>query len=187
MKNVRAKNKYLGFSLVEMIIAIFVFSVIMTTVTATFVSVINTRKKVKAVQQDVEDARFAMELMAKTLRTSHVVSPTLPSTVSDIKVFDYSQSKCIEYRLAGNKLQSGEATAVDEVACATATPGPFSDMTSGYLNNLSLDVIPSSGTTRGKVTIAMKICYNLTCSGANSDAVNIQTTVSLRDYEEVNP
>lgn len=171
----------------EMIVAIFVFSLVMTTVTATFVSVINSRKKVKAIQQDMEDARYAMELMAKSLRTSSVTS----SDSADIRIYDYSQGKCIEYKFdsASNKLQSGSGTPTDpDDAIGTCNYGTLSNLTNGNISDVHFVAAKSVGGAKvGKVTIALKVCYNDICSGSGGDTAMIQTTVSLRDYQEVNP
>lgn len=173
----------------EMIVAIFVFSLVMTTVMATFTSVVTARKRTKAIQQDVEDARYAMELMAKTLRTSSVLS----ATATDLQMFDYSQSQCTEYKYdnVAKKLGSLSGTwtnsAIPNVTPACTFSGISNDMTSGFVGSANFSAIssaPAPSKKIGKVTIAMKVCYNKDCS---TDAPTIQTTVSLRDYQEVNP
>jgi len=171
-----------GFSLVEMIVAIFVFSLIMTTVITTFVQAVGSRKKIQAIQQDIEDARYAIELMAKTLRTSSVVS----STATEIKVHDYSQQLCVGYSWSNNALWLSTA-AWDSIAKTCGTWTTPAVMTSNSLYGLSLIVTPSTSTSLGKVTIAMKICNKTVCSGPTSDTTTIQTTISLRDYQEINP
>ena len=194
MKVENKKSKYAGFSLMEMIVAIFVFSIVMTTVMAVFVNVSTSRKKIKAIQKDVEDARFGMEIMAKTLRMSSIVrcngAITCDGTpVDNLQIFDYSQNSCIKYRLdtLNKKLQSGTAVAADRTACEGATVSTFSDMTGGNVSSLNFAAIKSDNTKFGKVTIAMKVCYKGICSGNSGDEANIQTTVSLRDYQVVDP
>jgi hypothetical protein len=40
------------------------------------------------------------------------------------------------------------------------------------------------GTKVGLVTISMEICSDPACSGSGNDRASLQTTVSLRDYED---
>ncbi len=193
------KKNYAGFSLMEMIVAIFVFSIVMTTVMAVFVNVSTSRKKIKAIQKDVEDARFGMELMAKSLRMSSVVKCDEGASVCDglsttheLRVFDYSQDKCVRYRLDTinhNHLQSSAISATGLADCDSKVDGDFtfSNMTGGNVGSLNFAAINSDTTKFGKVTIAMKVCYKGQCTGNSGDTANIQTTVSLRDYQVVNP
>ncbi|MDP1620561.1 MAG: prepilin-type N-terminal cleavage/methylation domain-containing protein [Candidatus Moranbacteria bacterium] len=191
------KNKYKGFSLMEMVVAIFVFSLVMTTATAVFIKVASARKKVKTIQKDVEDARFAMEQMAKTLRTSTIMYVKPLAGVShsqDIQVYDNSQGRCVEYRISNQKIQSRTGASSDsnddgKVDSCSFVNVPFGDMVGANVGDLKFDVVKSDGSANkiGKVTISAQICYggSTTCAGS-SDMVRIQTTVSLRDYWEVN-
>jgi len=181
-----------GFSLMEMIIAIFVFSLIMVAVVGTFVSVVSVRNKVKAVQQDIENARFSMEQMSKTLRTSSVLSFSPATNPTNIKIFDYSQGVCIEYQYSGVKLQSriGTKTSADGESPTCTFSGSYVDIINGSLAGASFKVIPSASSPSpiyGRITMALKVCYNNICTGKTGNNMTIQTTVSLRDYQEVNP
>jgi prepilin-type N-terminal cleavage/methylation domain-containing protein len=183
-----------GFSLIEMIIAIFIFSLIMAAVTGAFVSAFSSRNKAKAIQRNIEDARFAMEIMAKTLRTSSVVD-YYPS--SSITFIDYSQAKnCTKYYLDSyGKLKSivdysvvGSDLDTLKTDCRNASfsSGTESIMISGTLNDFSVQADLSDGTPSskqlGKVTISMTVCADSACQTDST----IQTTVSLRDYVTVN-
>ncbi|MDP1884729.1 MAG: prepilin-type N-terminal cleavage/methylation domain-containing protein [Candidatus Moranbacteria bacterium] len=162
------KNKYKGFSLMEMVVAIFVFSLVMTTATAVFVKVAGARKKVKAIQKDVEDARFAMEQMAKTLRTSTIMYVKPLAGVShsqDIQVYDNSQGRCVEYRISNQKIQSRTGASSDsnddgKVDSCSFVNVPFGDMVGANVGDLKFDVVKSDGSANkiGKVTISAHIC-----------------------------
>jgi type II secretory pathway pseudopilin PulG len=166
----------------EMLVAMFVFSVVMFASTSAFSKFILFQKNSKAIQQNIEDARFTMELMAKTLRTSSIMA----STATSISVYDYSQEKCITYRLNGPKIEKGSvspATPGDKDTCNFGTI-TFLPMINNVINRLSLSVFqttPGPPPRAGKATILMEICANIGCAGGNDRAI-IQTTVSLRDY-----
>lgn len=174
----------------EMIVAIFVFSLIMTTTMATFVGMTSSRKKVKAIQLDVEDARYAIELMAKTLRTSSVISPNALD-VQDIRAYNYSEGMCVEYKFNSttNKLQSwsGAPNTEGEMStCSWPASTSLNDMTNGNIGDVHFAIVKTGTTTVGKVIIAVKVCYGNDCTAAG-DVTTIQTAVSLRDYNEVTP
>lgn len=185
MENIFFKNKKVasagrpGFSLVEMIVAIFIFSLIMTVVTSVFVQVFNARKKSKEIQMNIEDARYAMELMAKTLRMSSVKNYGNDFIV----IYDYSQGKCIRYyRDSDSKLKMIAAPEEEASACNDPNGTPQT-MMNAELGNLLLDIVETDGATAntmGKVTIAMTICAGGVSSCETMET--IQTTVSLRDY-----
>lgn len=56
----------------EALISVFIFSVVITAVMASLVNVYGNRKDMKLMQQNLEDARFGLELMAKSLRYSEL-------------------------------------------------------------------------------------------------------------------
>ncbi|MFH0969475.1 MAG: prepilin-type N-terminal cleavage/methylation domain-containing protein [Patescibacteria group bacterium] len=192
------KNKG-GFSFIEVIIAVFIFVLIMTAVSLMFTSLFSGYKNAKAIQKDLESAQFAMNLMAKNLRTSSIVSNG--GTSDDIKFYNYSDGgKCISYKLAGsNKIQVASAPdpgdlEPDKLAWCTSKVLSYSDLTSTnstYINKLSFYAVLSDGVSAakvvGKVTISMEICATSNCSGTEKDKARIQTTVSLRDYQETMP
>ncbi|MDO8240728.1 MAG: prepilin-type N-terminal cleavage/methylation domain-containing protein [Candidatus Moranbacteria bacterium] len=185
------KSKYKGFSLMEMIVAIFVFSLLMTTMVSTFVSVVSVRKKARMLQQDTENARFAIEQMSKTLRTSTVLNPIDRTPVQNLQFFDYSRNSCLEYNFSSPKLQSRAGTwtnsGTPEVTPICNFSSSYSDMISGSLNSANFFVVKSASVPVARVTISLHICYNNVCTGEAGDEVAIQSAVSLRDYQEVAP
>jgi prepilin-type N-terminal cleavage/methylation domain-containing protein len=188
------KNKK-GFSLIELIIAIFIFTILMITTAGIFSGFFSGYRKARATQGDLENAQFAMNYMAKTLRTSGVKSPTVLGTVSDITVFDYSQSKCVQFFFDSSnvlKYRIGDKNDPDEDHCSQAEL-QNKDSSGQSLTNVlvigSFWVVPSLKSPDpprlGKITIEMQVCPSNTgatdCTNSN-DKVNIQTSVALRDY-----
>lgn len=176
-----------GFTLLELLVSVFIFSLVMITVVALFTRFVTFQKRSQSIQQNMEDARYVMELMAKTLRTSSVVS----STASSINLYDYSQDKCIIYRFnAGAKEIEGGSrspgTTGDKDSCNFGLIAPTS-MVNNSINSMALSVTQSVPGVVGKVTISTVICSSSGCSGAENDRASLQTTVSLRDYTESSP
>jgi len=201
----KIQNKQ-GFSLVELMVAIFVFSVIMTAVVGVFARTASSFKRAKDIQKNLEDAQYAMNLMAKTIRTSSIVKcdedicVSTGETYASIRIMDYSQDKCIGYQVAANKLQSSISSVThdaDDIANGVTTVAKdwcselvsadfsaFSDMASGYIASGNFYVIPSASGTAGRVTISMEVCAASDCAETEKDKARIQTTVSLRNYKE---
>jgi prepilin-type N-terminal cleavage/methylation domain-containing protein len=92
-------QKSAGFTLIEVMVALFVFLIIMLAMSQTFTQTFAGYRNVKAVQRDVENAQFALNLMAKELRTSTWSAPRLQRWC-----FMISQSICFEYEIAANQL-----------------------------------------------------------------------------------
>ncbi|MFA6383109.1 MAG: prepilin-type N-terminal cleavage/methylation domain-containing protein [Parcubacteria group bacterium] len=175
MKN-KTKNKN-GFSLIEMLIATFIFSVIMVGVAGAFSRSVFGYRSGKTVQKDLEQGEYGMNLMAKTIRTSSVIIPASSSSVQTIVVYDYSQSKCIAYQFdAGNhRINTASTAMASKSTCiGLVSAGTLSNMISN-VNNANFSVVPSQSGVVGKITISIEVT-------SGNDIARLQTTVSLRDY-----
>lgn len=201
IKKYPAANKK-GFSLLEVIVATFVFSIVIVSSTIIFGSSIKGYRNVRVIQKDLENAQSAMNIMAKTLRTSSVYqcssdglfwgadcSSVIP--IKAIRIFDYSQSKCVMYkfRSSDNVLEEikfsvaeGDEPDVDCMTDSNYKGTTASDLVATGNVTGRFDVIQSSIGQVGKVTISMEVAPNP--SASEKDKVRIQTSVSLRDYDE---
>lgn len=84
MKNKTSCKK--GFSLIELMISVFVFLLIMTTIVQIFATQINAYRHARSVQNDLENAQFAMNYISKTLRTASVLGVGLSGvTARDLR------------------------------------------------------------------------------------------------------
>jgi len=175
-----------GFSLLEVIIAMFIFIIVATTVSAVFGKIILAYRSTHTTQKNLENVQYAMNQMAKILRGGAIMSGW---TASNIRVYDYAQKKCIEYAFAGSSLTYADlsypAASLDSdniTTCPLDTLSSAADMASGNISGNFYVVPPVADTRAGKVTISMKVCSVVGCAGP----AYIQTTVSLRN-KEVNP
>jgi prepilin-type N-terminal cleavage/methylation domain-containing protein len=184
-KKLKISENEAGFSLLEMIVAVAIFSLVIMVAVSTFVSVINVRKKTREIQQNMENARVAMDGITKILRNSDVVS----STQSKVRIYDYSQERCAEYEFisATKSLKYSYNTVplaskdADCTAGASLTAVP--NMLSGTVSSGKFNVSPSTDILVGRATIMMQIQ-----NAGGTDKALLQTTVSLRSLsQEVNP
>lgn len=186
-------SKKRGFSFLEIMISILIFSLMMTTISITFASLFKGYRNSKAIQMNLENAQFIMNTMAKSLRTSSVIS----STVSSIKFYNYSDSNCFSYKFENNSLQVASAsissvsypTVEERKARCSSVSLTYSNILT-KVNDVNFSVIQSSEGTpnvMGKVTVSIDVCANSGsgCSGLVHDRARIQSSVSLRDYSSV--
>ncbi|MFA5777503.1 MAG: prepilin-type N-terminal cleavage/methylation domain-containing protein [Parcubacteria group bacterium] len=188
-----------GFSLLEVMTAMFIFVLVMMAVSISFSSLFGGYSSAKSIQKDLESAQYSMNLMAKSLRTSSIVDPNSPGNVSRIIFYNYSEKKCVSYRFNEGKLQmaevddpndgiSGSTFSEKRDWCSTVTFSEYSNLVAKNVNSLSFYVVPSDDTAGsevlGKVTISIEICASSGCSSAKKDVARIQTSVSLRTYKE---
>lgn len=165
----------------ETLIAILIFSLTFTMLAATFSSFLKNYNETKKSQRAIENAQYAMNLMAKTLRTSTLSgSPVINSF--PLVAYDHSQGICIEYSYdaAGHKLQFRQSNAASD--CASAVFGnPVADLTQGNIAGASINAIATDNSTYpatlGRVTILLEISKD---PDSASKTVPVQMSVSLR-------
>lgn len=146
-------EKLKGFTLLEVVVATFIFVLIMVTIIQIFGSGFSGYRKAKAVQKDLESAQQNMNMMAKVFRTSQVVWSSdwigscglvsydvgTPAADSDaIRIFDYSQYKCYRYEFTNSK-----TGALNQMLVSSKTIMPTENKTACDLTNWPLN---SSGT-----------------------------------------
>lgn len=185
------KKKYKGYTLVEIMAALGAFSIIMIAITQIFARGIGSYREVRRTQANLESTQAVLNLMAKELRTSSVVSSTLGATISTIKFFDYSQNRCIEYSFNETTGQIAKRSVAytdtdpddnpfDEqwnYCSSVAFAGAAQPLLTGLVSQtvaLTASVAPPNPQV-GKVTVSITV-------GQGSAATSIQTSVSLRDF-----
>jgi prepilin-type N-terminal cleavage/methylation domain-containing protein len=182
-----------GFSLVEVMVAVFIFVSVMLSVVGVFSKFMAGYKNARSVQRNLEDAQAAMNLIAKSIRTSAVESTTTAQpAASYIEIFDYSQTiKCIKYKFSANVIEVTYANGVlDEASCNDAAFGGYNanPLTNKDIADARFAITPTcdgvsgcGAKAVGKVTISMLVCANANCAASNAGKMALQTTVSLRN------
>ncbi|MBI2439217.1 MAG: type II secretion system protein [Candidatus Moranbacteria bacterium] len=172
-----------GFTLVEVTVALAVFTILMSAVAGIFSSAFSGYRFARGTQKDLEAAQFAINTLAKELRTSTIVA----SSASHVKFFDYSRGKCVRYEFVGSGLYTRQMTSPDVTTCAATGIPSASTMvvTTGTVSG-SFSVVMSTQSPKGigKVTVSMDICDH-DCGNPTAHHARIQSTSSLRDYEYV--
>lgn len=166
-------SKKRGFTLIEALVAMAVFSLMMASVTQIFSTTFLGYRNTRAVQRDIDNAQYSLNILAKELRTSSIVVGS--GNVSDVRFYDHSQGKCFRYRVNGGNLQVASADTTDTASCLSASLSAFTTISTGVVTG-SFQVTPSAANLVGKVTISLDI------SEGSTHHARIQTSVSLRDF-----
>ncbi|NTW14303.1 MAG: prepilin-type N-terminal cleavage/methylation domain-containing protein [Candidatus Moranbacteria bacterium] len=181
-----------GFTLVEMVVSVGIFAVMSTVIAGTFASGFSSYRSSRELQRDVESSQFAINTMAKHLRTSSVVTPSSASMgATDIIFYDYSSGRCFEYDFQGGILEARWRDATDptdsEASLAECNSGFLNGRTSNRLTSGYVDgrffVIPSSAVSGSEQVGRIATYVTVKESSTKTKTAQVQTTVSLRDYD----
>ncbi len=170
MKKQNLKSKK-GFTLLEVIVALFVFSLVIASSTVVFANMFKGVSSARQIQQNLDNIQHTMNLMAKTFRTSTVVSGS--GTTTDLTVYDYSQGKCIRYRFNGGNLQRTQTSTSFSTSCNAGSD--WKNISTGNVSGNFYVTASSDGNMVGKITTSIVLTHN-------NQTVQTQTTSSLRDY-----
>lgn len=186
-----------GFTLVEVLVAMFIFTIAMVAISEIFVSFIKSYRTARVMQKDLQDAQQASNYISKTLRTSTVMSGDDKGKI--IVIYDYSQGKCIEYSFAEDGLfmkiaspdpDEAEKEPVGDKACEKSI----------FLSSESAKLIDGEVIEEGKFVRSISSAYEgeeisndarvgivtvlISLKTGHGAPLNIQTSASLRDYEK---
>lgn len=164
-----------GVSLLELIVAIAIFSIVITLVVSLFMTALKGQRRVIALQNAQDNARFLLDFMAKEIRQSTITTLatgpsysldiTRPDGVTKIRyVFNANniERNIIEGDGASGPINSGQVTVTGRFFIGGTSGGPGGD-------NL-----------QPKVTIALKV-QTIGSKVEETAIINLQTTLSSRN------
>lgn len=193
-KNSKIKNEK-GLTLMEVMVAIFIFSLMMVAVVQIFSNSTSGYRNAVKIQRNLEEAQYAINQIMKTLRTSTIVEckPSCSAaSINEIKVFDYSRgstNSCIVFKFESKKIMVGSSDHSDAASCDGDAVSANKEMTAGRIEDMKFEIVESrdqgnpSGPRVGKVTVSAEVCTNESGACSSTGIVKIQSTVSLRDYD----
>jgi prepilin-type N-terminal cleavage/methylation domain-containing protein len=201
-------SKNQGFTLIEVLVATFIFLLLAVTVVSIFARQSVNFTYLQKQQRNVENAQFAMNFMAKTLRTSSFLIPdgaASPQSDTRLFVYDNSSAKCVQFRFY-NASGSADKRGRVEVLRKDRNPSDVNSclksshhtgnanvldrfiLTTGYVDGKFLHQTTERDTNlsqdgnqfrMGLVTIRMEVRDQ---ESESVKPVTIQSSVSLRDY-----
>ncbi len=198
--NAGGKRILRGYTFLEVMISVSLFLIMTAAVSASFTSGFSAYRDARAIQKNLETAQFAVNTLAKSLRTSSIVRTSAPLGTANfyrgIIFYDYSQDRCFEYAIDTNSHQlkarwaskaaiaSADSSLDPLVDCGAYTfSGAFAPLTSEYVDGVFyvISSVPSGTKKFGRVVISLTVKKDAT-SGSRA---TVQTSVSLRDYNYV--
>lgn len=93
-----------GYSLVELIVAVGIFSMVMLIVTGVYLSLISYDRQARAINQLVANLSFALESMGRNIRTGTDYPTTCGVVPCSSFAFETSNGESVSYALSGGRL-----------------------------------------------------------------------------------
>lgn len=190
-----------GFTLIELMVSIFIFLLMMLAIITVFGRHVAVYKHNRVLQRNVENAQFAMNFIAKTLRTSSVVGIYNTPSTNRVDAYDFSVQRCYRFEFTNGgpnptiqMTEAGESVPIiDPQFCDDNSTysgiSPIS-LTTGQVRG-QFNVVASQRpdptalpsplpAVIGRVTMSVEVVSG---DGDSSQTpIYLQTSVSLRDY-----
>ena len=165
---IKNKNNQRGFTLVELLVSLAVFSLLIFALATITGSIIKAQRKAFAIQSVQEPARYILEVISKEIRVSGINSNT-GDNMPSLNITN-PQNEVIDYQFANNKIQR------------RVDGGIWEDLSSSNLEITgSFYIVNEPFPKRAKVTIVMET--KITGGRAESGAgINTQNTITPRSF-----
>ncbi|MEA1925912.1 MAG: type II secretion system protein [Patescibacteria group bacterium] len=181
-----------GFSLIEILVSLSIFSIIIGSMVLFSVRTIEAHTKSQAMQNAIDNARFAIEILNKKVRVSHDVNDNDGNAsqfgLSDEIFFvDNLDDSKYCYKFLADKLVVSKVPENDSAARCSDFSN-FKDIVGGggkikIGGKFYVKQTDTGNRKRGFVRTVVQITYNdTTLMVAEKDSAIIQSGVSLRDY-----
>lgn len=171
-----------GFTLVEMMVAIAVFSIIIGAVSGLFISGLRGQRNALASQRLLDQTSYALEYMSRALRMAKKQTSDLPPCLSSsglnyeidnshLRFINHLENDdCQEFFLEDDKLKQKKG-------------GETFDLTSPKLEITSLNFSLSGQSQEDNLQPKVTIFLNVKGKGLGEPRINIQTTISQRNLD----
>jgi prepilin-type N-terminal cleavage/methylation domain-containing protein len=198
------KNLEAGFSLIEVLVAMAIFSLIIGGIVMFSINSIKTSTKSRAVQEAVDNARYAMDDLAKKVRTSSNVKLTndgkdlffIDNKTLTKYCYEFDVDKGVmnvskyEPEFSGGRMTN--ATTYNSITdCDSTNLGDEAEIVGGTDSKITIEGnfevmttdIKSDSPHRGFVRINIDVYYNKNdLTPENHAEVHLQSGVSIADY-----
>lgn len=152
--SITPKSQVRGYTLLEMIVSVGIFSIVMLIVTGAYLTLISLDRKARATNQLVSNLSFAIESMTRSIRTGSTYSCNGAGngTCSRFSFVD-SQGRTVTYLLKsdGSIGQCTSGTCVDATAIALTDPKITLSALTFYVRGVG-----TSDTIEPQVTISLR-------------------------------
>lgn len=172
-------NRGKGFTLIEIIVSLSVFSAVILIVLGAVISIMNLQRKTNAFRAAQENLSYAFESIAKEIRTGSKYRNTDNQADSSSLDFINDQAQHVFYRLNGGQIEK----CVDEVGVAICT-NSFLPLTSTEISIDSLHfTITGVGVDQNQPRIRMLVFGEVGKGTKYSSTLFLQTVVTQRKLD----
>lgn len=172
-------RKKAGFTLIETVVAVAIFSLLISAVSGIFVFFLKAQKHSLATQEVLSQTSYAMEYMSKALRMARKDDLNGTCTIAGTPKLNYAfVSQCIRFR---NYYDQCQEFCLDGVKLKEIKDGNENYLTSGNLtvNNFNIGLTGQQQTD----SLQPKVIIFLDVSGKEQSNIKIQTTISQRNLD----
>lgn len=155
LKNVK------GFTLIEVMVAVSIFTVVVTIGIGALMSVVSTNKKIQAQREVINGLSFALESMGRKIR----VSPSVNAAGTSINITDADSGSFFNYQLMSNG------------RIGVSNSGTTLDVTPAGFTVTKFEAVESG--TPAKKLITIRIVGSVNTSGSDKP-ISLQTSISPR-------
>lgn len=171
-----------GFTLLEMIVVIGIFSLFSGAILGIFISSVNSQKRILAQQEILDQANYLLEYISRSLRMARKDDLSGTNCLNGEKVnyeisragqgikFQNYKKQCQEFYLDGNRIKENRQGIEDFI-----TPSSLK------INSLKFNI--SGETQNDNLQPKVTILLEMEGSGRNPPKIRIQTSVSQRNLD----
>ncbi len=192
-RKTRKQEQYLpgcgkhGFTLIEMIVSLGVFSILMGSISAIFIMASQVQRRTAISQRVLNDARYIMETIASDMRIGMVnygayTGGTISSPVTELYLIDEDNTP-ISYSRSTSGCSRSSSCLIRLVG------GESASLTSQKVNadEILFYIIPASnpfggGSDRKQPRVTITLTLSSVETGSDRSVISLQTTASSRYY-----
>lgn len=168
MKRNFSKNKN-GYTLIEMMIAVTLFSVVLTITLGSVMTIIDVNRKSQSLTVVMNDLNFALETMTRTIKTGEILSPDVATGYIFVRNQD---GDTIRYQF------NSENSSIDRYVNGGEAVPLTSSQIEIDVENSGFEVF--QGNDNRQPRILMKVAGEVRTSPKISSAFSLQTSISQR-------
>ncbi len=172
-----------GFSLLEILVGVFIFTIILGVVASIFIQSSQTSRNQLDEQRELEHARQAIEQMAREIRTGTDVQVLRNDCNPPDVIPPNGNGNCVRFSVRGTQTRFSpeipriEYTEEGNRLVRRVNGGPSEVVSSIDLDRLRIHIPPNGENSVRRVTILLRVR-----AGDVPDPYHLQTTVSLRSF-----
>jgi len=177
-------DKKSGFTLVEILVAAFIFSIVIALISGVFVSVLQSQGRILATQIVLDNASYSIEYMSRALRMARTDEPGPPNCAAANKTYKIiGGGDRIDFM---NYKEDCQGFYLDGTTLRVEQGGFSGDMTPDELRvtTLNFRVIGNGVNDSLQPAVTIFVTFEGALQGAsNQPKLSIQTTVTKRNLD----